>query len=451
MYSKIIKNFIFPLYQLKLPQNERLTTNMNLLEKNQNLSYSELKQFQIKKLRKLLIYTNNNVPFYHDLFKDLNFNPVTVTSPEDISRLPILTKDIIKSHFKELCSTNISKNNLTLTSTSGSTGEPMKFYITSYWRACNMAAAYRSWGWAGYNLGDKMVYLWGATQDLNHNTMNDKIRNTLLRITKLNTNPLTKEKMDDHLRILRKFKPKIINSYSSAAYTLSKYMNEEGIDDIEPTAVLTTGDMLYENRRKSIEQAFNTEIYDYYSGRDTSLQAAECSEHHGYHLSIENAVVEFIKDDEPVSPGEMGNIVITDLNNYAMPFIRYKIGDLGVPSDEICPCGINLPLMKSVKGRIFDRIITPDGKIFTGEYFHCSIIKNNVQSIKEFQIIQKTKDHIILMIVKNGNEKKDDIDRFIKSIKESLGETVQIEVEYTSQIKRTKSGKLRHIISNIKE
>ena len=76
--------------------------------------------------------------------------------------------------------------------------------------------------------------------------------------------------------------------------------------------------------------------------------------------------------------------------------------------------------------------------------------ENNVQSIKEFQIIQKTKDHIILMIVKNGNEKKDDIDRFIKSIKELLGETVQIEVEYTSQIKRTKSGKLRHIISDIK-
>ncbi len=453
MYSKLIKNVIFPLYQVNIPYKEKLTTNMNLFEKTQKLSYYEIQEFQLKKLKKIIGYVNENVPYYHRVFKKLNFDPKNIRSTKELSKLPILTKDIIKKNFKELTSIIIPKNNLFLTSTSGSTAEPMKFYITRYWRSCNMAAAYRSWGWAGYRLGDKMLYLWGATQDLNYNSMNDKFRNKMLRIKKLNTNPLTKEKMNNHIDIIRKFKPKIINSYSSSAYEMSKYVLEKGLEDLTISAVLTTGDMLYENRRKIIEQAFNTEVFDYYSGRDTSLQAAECKEHTGYHLSIENAVVEFLDNEyQPVSPGEMGKIIITDLNNFGMPFLRYEIGDLGVPSDENCNCGINLPMMKSIQGRIFDRIVTPDGIVLTGELFHCLIIEKNVKSIKEFQIIQKTKNHIIVFIVKNEEEKtgEEDIKRFIESIKNTVGDSVQIEVQYTSEIKRTKSGKLRHIISHLK-
>jgi len=134
-------------------------------------------------------------------------------------------------------------------------------------------------------------------------------------------------------------------------------MQKNGIDNIKPKAILTTADMLYDYKRKTIEHIFDCDVFDNYSGRDTTLQAAECSEHFGYHLSIENAVVEFVKENEDVYPGETGKIIITDLCNYAMPFIRYEIGDLGVPSDENCPCGRKLPIMKSVKGRILDTII----------------------------------------------------------------------------------------------
>ncbi|MDH7506378.1 MAG: phenylacetate--CoA ligase family protein [Candidatus Thermoplasmatota archaeon] len=449
MYSKIIKNIIFPLYQIKLQPDERYITYINLLEKSQWWSYSELEKLQLKRLKQLLKHANDNVPFYHKMFKKLNFKPTDVKSVNDLNKLPILTKEIINKNYDELYATNYSKEKLIPFTTSGSTGVPMKFYIDKKWEACNMAAAYRAWEWAGYKLGDKMAYLWGAPWDLKDQRKIDKIRNYLLRIIKLNAFNLTDENMVKYAKILLKFKPKIINTYASVIFLFSEFLKKEGIYNIKPDVILTTADMLYNHQRKFIENIFDCEVFDYYSGRDTTLQAAECSEHNGYHLSIENAVVEFVEENEHVSSGETGKIIITDLCNYTMPFIRYEIGDLGSSSDEKCSCGRSLPIMKSLKGRIFDFIITPEGKHIPGEYFHFTIIDHNIHGIKEFQIVQNSIDKLNVYIVKNPNDKNNDVNRFINIIQNEMGEKVEIKLEYVPSIKRTPSGKLRHIISNV--
>jgi len=449
MYSKIIKNIFFPVYQMKLPRDERYITYMNLLNKTQWWSYSDLEIFQLKKLKQLLKHANDNVPYYHTMFKKLNFKPEYISSVKDLNKLPILTKEIVNNNFNNLYARNYSNEKLILSTTSGSTGTPMKFYIDPKWQACNLSAAYRAWGWAGYKLGDKMVTLWGARSDVSGTRKIDKIREYLLRKKYLDAFNLTDENMATYVKILGKFKPRIINAYASAIFLFSEYLKKEEINFIKPRAILTTADMLYPHQRKSIENTFDCKIFDYYSGRDTSLQAAECSEHIGYHMSIENAVVEFVKQNESVSPGETGKLILTDLCDYAMPFIRYEIGDLGSPSDESCSCGRNLPLMKSFKGRVFDFIITPEGNRISGEYFHCIIIEYDIHSIKEFQIVQESINKLTVYIVKNPNEKINDVDRFITVIQKKVGEKVEIEVKYVSSIKRTSSGKLRHVISNV--
>lgn len=383
------------------------------------------------------------------MFKKLNFKPEDVSDTKDLNKLPILTKEIVNNNFHSLYARNYSPEKLILSTTSGSTGIPMKFYIDPKWQACNLSAAYRSWGWAGYRLGDKMITLWGAHSDFSGTRKVDILREYLLRNKNLDAFDLTDENMALYVKILRAYKPRVINAYASAIFLFSEYLKKENINDIKPRAILTTADMLYPYQRKSIENVFDCQVFDYYSGRDTSLQAAECSEHIGYHMSIENAVVEFVDQNVFVSPGETGKLILTDLCNYAMPFIRYEIGDLGSPSDEKCPCGRNLPIMKSFKGRIFDVIITPDGNRISGEYFHCVIIEHDIRSIKEFQIVQESLNKLTVYIVKNPNEKLDDVNRFIAVIQQKVGETVEIEVKYVSSIKRTSSGKLRHIISNV--
>ncbi len=449
MYSKIIKNIIFPIYQMKLEHEERYITHVNLLDKTQWWSSSELEKLQFKRLKKLLKHADENVPFYHKIFKKLNFKPEYISSVKDLNKLPILTKDIVNKNFDELYARNYPKEKFILSSTGGSTAAPMNFYIDRRWEACNMAAAHRSWSWAGYEFGDKIAYLWSAHQDLKDSSSIDKIRNYLFRTIMLDAFDLTKEKMNKYLDILNKFRPKIINTYASTMFTFSQYITEMGRNPIKPKAILTTADMLYDYKRKSIEQAFNCDVFDYYSGRDTTLQAAECSEHFGYHMSIENAVVEFMKENEHVAIGETGNLIITDLCDYAMPFIRYEIGDLGTPSDEKCPCGRNLPIMKSLVGRTYDYILAQDGRLLSGIFFHSILVYYKIQGIKEFQIIQKTKNKIIMNIVKNENEKTEDIDRFITLIRKNIGEKIEIELNYVSSIERTRTGKLRHVISNL--
>jgi len=450
MYSKILQNIIYPIYQIKQPWDKRLISNLKFLNKTQWWSYSELEKFQLIRLKKLLQHANDNVPFYHRMFKKLDFIPDELTNVNELSKLPILTKEIIRENFDELYARNYPKKDLIPNSTGGSTGTPMTFFVNRRWKTCNEAAAYRGWSWSGYELGDKMVHLWSAHQDLkDQNKIITKIRNHTFRIIKLNTFDLTQENMQEYSKILRKFKPKAILSYASSAYIMSQYIEKSGIEDIRPEAIITTADTLFDYKRKTIERAFGCQVFDSYSGRDTSLQAIECHEHSGYHLSIENAVVEYLRDNEHVASGETGKIILTDLCNYAMPFIRYEIGDLGVPSDDKCPCGRTLPIMKSIKGRILDTIVTPEGKMLTGMFFIALFPDYHIKGIEEYQIIQKRKDKLLIKLVKGENFSDADLNLYVNIIKKNVGDQMEIEIQFVEKIEPTKSGKHRPVISEI--
>ena len=447
MYPFTLRNVIYPLCQMRYPHEERLTSHLRLLEKSQWWKRRELERFQQDRLQKMIKHSYQNTLYYHDMFKSLKLNPADVKNIDDLQKLPILTKEDIRNNLGNLTAKNYSKRELMLSATGGSTGEPMSFFINKEWGAWNMAAAYREWSWAGYKPGDKIAYLWGAPQDLSHQgELKNKMFNLINRTIMLDAFDMTKKTLDEYVRMLRKFKPKVINAYVSAVYLMAQYMENRGINDIKPKAILTSCEMLFDYQRETIERVFGCEVFDYYSGRDTTIHAGECPEHSGYHLAIENAVVEFIRDDEHVESGEMGKIIITDLSNYAMPLIRYEIGDLGVPSDEICSCGRGLPLMKKVVGRVTDIITTKDDKYVHGEFF--THLFYDTRGIKQFQFIQKTKEYAILKIVKKINYSQAELDKIINQIYEQCGD-IRIDVEFVESIPLTSSGKYRFTISEV--
>ena len=446
MYSFMLKNINY-LYQRRYPEEERLIRHLHLLGKSQWWKRSEIEKFQEERFQKLITHAYENTPYYHNMFRNLKLKPDDLKSIEDLQKLPILTKEDIRNNLGDLTAINYSKEELIPSATGGSTGEPMRFFIDKKWNAWNMAAAYREWSWAGYNFGDKVAYLWGAPQDLSHQyELKTKIFNLIQRTIWLNAYYMTEKTLDEYLRILRKFNPKIINAYASAIYLMAKYMEKKGIENIRPKAILTSCEMLFDYQRETIERAFNCEVFDYYSGRDTTLQAGECSLHSGYHLAIENAIIEFIKDDEHVAPGELGKIIITDLSNYAMPFIRYEIGDLGVPSDEMCPCMRGLPLMEKIVGRVTDTITTKEGKHIHGGFFTSLFF--DTEGIKQFQFIQKKKDYAIFRIIKGEQYLQTELDTIIEKIYEQCGD-MKIDVEFVKSIPLTKSGKCRLTISEV--
>lgn len=433
---------------MKNPEEERSLKYLSLLEITQWWNSSKLKQLQQKKLKALLKHAYENVPYYHKMFNQLGLKPQDIKNIADLRRLPILTKDIIRNNLDDLTARSYRKNKLLPAWTGGSTGVPMRFFIDKRWSACSMAAAYREWNWAGYDLGNKIAYLWAAPHDLSIQTkLKNKIINLMDRRIFLDTFNMTEEILDEHINTLKKFKPEIINAVASSAFLMAKYMQKRGIKDIGPKAILTSCEVLFDYQREIIEEVFGCKVFDYYSGRDTSLHAGECPEHTGYHLAIENAIIEFVKYAENVASGELGKIIITDFSNYAMPFIRYDIGDMGIPLDEMCSCGRGLPLMKSIEGRATDSLRKTDGSYITSPML--TIPLKDFENIRQIQIIQKTKDDVTIKLVKGENYSDEDSKSLKTIMKSYLGNEMNIELSFVKSIPPTRSGKHRFVISEI--
>ena len=451
MNSIIVNKLLFPIKDLGLNKEEKLIYNLKYLNKTQWYSLKEIKKIQEKRLRSLINHAYHNVPYYHNLFRELKLKPDDFKNIQNIKKIPILTKDTIVKNFDQLKAINFSSKKFINSSTGGSTGKPLNFLIDRSWSANNMAAAYRSWSWAGYYLGDKMAFLWGSSKELGRIKRN-KLKNfdRVMRIKRFNAFDLTDKKMERYTQNLKKFNPKFINSYSSAIYSLSQFLLNEGISDLYPKSILTTADMLYKFKRKTIEDAFNCKVFDYYSSRETSFQAAECKEHNGYHMSLENAFIEFLKNNLPVNSNEKGKIIVTDLCNFSMPFIRYEIGDLGVPSDELCSCGRKLPLMKSIEGRILDIIVTPRGKKIPGEFFPSIFATYHIKGIKNYQIIQNDKYNLVINIVKREDFNQNTFDFLTNIIKENIGEDMNLDINFVEKIDIPSSGKRRPVISKVR-
>ncbi|MBA7664552.1 Phenylacetate-coenzyme A ligase [subsurface metagenome] len=295
-------------------------------------------------------------------------------------------------------------------------------------------------------MGDKVAYLWGSPRDLSaQQDLSHKILHLVFRTIYLDVFNMSEKRMEEFAQKLVKFKPKAIIAYASAAYLFARFLQHREIKDIRPGAVITQAEKLLQEQRQLIEEIFDCEVFDFYGSREVSAMSAECPQHKGYHISAENVVLEFIKDNKPVPPGETGKILVTDLHNYAMPFIRYENGDLGVPSGEKCSCGRGLPLMHSVEGRITDTLVI--GNKFISSPSLTLIFKD--LPVKQYQLVQETESELTIKIVKTDEYTDNHTEQILKLMQTYVGSNVKLNLQFVSQIPPTKSGKYRFIISKV--
>lgn len=418
---------------------------LHRLERTQWLPLTELRDLQQKKLRALITHAYKNVPYYHKVFREVGMKPDDIKSVNDLLKLPLLTKEIIKKSVpSDIIAKSYDKLKLIKSFTSGTTGDPLIFYRDKEAWSWARAAEFRGWGWGGYKLGDKHIRLWRSPTTIReYSKINYKLKNIFRGIILLHSLDINEEILRAHVDKLRNLNPKIILTYPSAAYELAEFMRREGIDYISPQSILAGCEKLYDFQRKTIESQFGCEVFKWYGSSEIRGIAFEC-EARRLHITMENIIVEIVKDGERVAPGELGEIVVTDLNNYAMPFIRYKIGDIGMLSDETCGCGRELPLIKSVEGRIRDFIVTPQNKMLSPSFF--IDLFNDFKFIKQFQVVQKTKEDIVVKIVSEQKPEEDEINRFLNLIQENTDD-MNIAVDFVDSIPPNKSsGKLELVI-----
>jgi phenylacetate-CoA ligase len=448
LYSKFAKYVIYPMFQIYMRMDA--LRHLEELEKTQWLSVDEIKKIQWKKLKNLLEYAYANVPFYHGVFKTLNMTPKDIITPEDFRKLPLLNKEDIRNNITNIVSSNYKIRDLIPDSTGGSTGVNLDFFRDRKHSGYRNAIGLRNMRWAGLEIGDKSAELWGSPFDISRQgRLKNKIYNKLFRTLFLSSYNLSIENMHIYARKLIRYKPKVIIGYSSSLYFFAKFLEENGIKSINPKSIISSAEVLYDYQRELIESVFQCKVFNRYGCREFGAIAQECSQHLGMHINSEHVFVEYLKGDgEPVALGERGELVITDLDNYGMPFIRYRIGDIGVLSDRKCNCGRGFPIMEKVEGRTFDIIVGTNGRYFDGHFFSI-LLRTAVDGIKQFQVVQESENEINIKIVVDKVFKTEYIDMLTNKIHECCGKDMQVNFKIVDEIPPTESGKFRFIISKV--
>jgi len=443
---KDVSKTIYSFYQ-KLKGNSELFSYLENLKMTQFYTPEKIKSLQWEKLKKLLIYSGANCLYYKKLFKKNNINIADINTYNDFLRIPLLDKKEVRENFFSIISNKFDKNQLLLNHSSGSTGQPLAFYQTKEFKLMAKAHQLRNYEWCGYEIGDKFALLWGSEIYFNSKFFFDKLENYLYNRLEFNTFCLTEDVLKRYALRLSKFSPKLISTYVSSIYLIGQIVKKYNLPQIKVGAIQTTSEVISDFQRSFIKKNFGVDIFDKYGSRETNVIAHECIKHNGLHINSENVFVEFLRDNKPVKEGEVGEVVVTNLNNYGMPLIRYRMHDLARPLSN-CDCGLGLPKMSHVIGRRSDMIVTADGGFVDSYLF--SYILMRFENIKAFQIVQDTLNKLrIRLIVKEKPDEGFEIE-ISKLINKFAGKNFRIKFEYVEQISPLSSGKYRLTISHVK-
>ncbi len=417
------------------------------------LSIDEIKELQLKKLEKLLKHAYDNVPYYKKLFDENEIKPENIQTFEDLSEIPLLNKETVKENANgSLLSRNIDYSKVLKIRTSGSTGMPLHIYADVRQLDMRYAAVLRCWEWTGWRFGDKSIRLWHQTIGMTEEqTVKEWLDAFLMRREFLPVFEMNDKNLMKYILKIREYQPKIMDGYAEAFDILANFIRANEIDDIFVPAVISSAQMLSDKMRENISQNMHTEIFDRYGCREFSTIAHECKFHKGYHVNAENLIVELIKNGKPAKKREIGEVVITDLNNYSQPQIRYQTGDLAKCVSEKCPCGRGLPLIGKIYGRTKGVVIGLNGRYLTTSFF-LHYLKDYEDEIRQFQVIQERKNLIIIRIIPENLRKgifSKSRERIARDFKNFLGRNMQINFELTDKIEMVRTGKYLSVISKL--
>lgn len=320
----------------------------------------------------------------------------------------------------------------------------MRFSRDNACLASKEAALYRFEKWTGWDFGERMGLVWPAQQDyVGHWTIKSRIKNELAgRQVVFPAAIIDDSSCEWYVQELLRKRPTMIRAFSSPVYELAKYLEKKGVDDIILKGVITTGEPLYVHQRELISRVFRCDVFDSYRSREAGPLAQECEVHHGMHINAESLYVEvdssrnFAEEDE-----SMGDLIITDLLNYGMPLIRYQMGDVGVLSKRVCPCGRGLPILDNIKGRTADIFITPEKKRIAAGSLVLYLVDEAPGVLGQVQIIQDRIDHLTIRMTRDPSPTPEIMDYQRTTVRRLFGDKMQVSFDLVDKIPMEKSGK----------
>jgi len=302
--------------------------------------------------------------------------------------------------------------------------------------------------WSGWRRGQSVAKVWGNPEYRQHG-VKGWLRNRLYdRAVHLDTLKMHPDEVRRFAARLYRTRPALIFGHAHSVFLLADAIRRDGLPAYQPRGIITTAMVLHPWQRRTIEAVFGCPVTNRYGCEEVSLIACECEAHHGLHVNADSVLVEVLRDGKPTPPGIPGKIVVTDLSNFAMPLIRYEVGDVGILASRRCPCGRGLPLLEAIEGREADYVVTASGHLISG----ISLTENFatlVPGIAQIQIVQETIRRFLFRIVADRGFGESSRRRMDELVAERFGSDAEYRCEFVGVIPQEPSGKYRFCISHV--
>jgi phenylacetate-CoA ligase len=415
--------------------------SLKFLQESQYWSNAQLYEFQQKTLTQYLEQVLPATPYYRrrDVYRPSG----------DLASYPILTKQEVRLHSRQLISEDVQREQCRWGQTSGTTGTPLRFPLTL--KCFQREYAFRAlhYSWSGVNLDERPpIAICAGHPVASHRQaappywVYDRANNWLI----LSSYHLSQKNLAAYVRELERFQPVLLAGYPSSLYLLALAYQRHGATGLRLRGVFTGSETLLAFQRAAMEQAFGTKVFNWYGNSEMCANIVEC-EYGEMHLKLEHSFVEVLDvENRPCKPGASGRLICTGFGNHAFPLIRYEIGDVVTLSPETTSrCGRGGTLVTAVEGRTEDYIVTPDGKL-VGRLDHLFKGKKNVV---EAQVVQHCVEEIIIRIVPSPDFTSSDELEIRQEAVERLGDSIRISFEYVDRLHRGRNGKCPFIVSSL--
>jgi phenylacetate-CoA ligase len=448
LYRQIVRGLLHPLALWRAGELAE-ARYLRDFEASQFLPPEEIQALQRERLRRLLDHAYTRCPLYRQRFNRAGLTPADIRTLDDLRLLPVLQKCDIQEQRDELVAHGWLAGDLILNRTGGSTGTPLTFYLSRD-RKCSRAAATRRHNrWAGWDVGDKVALLWGAPRDAAAGWRARLRRRFLERSLFLDAGHITAARLARFHDALKRFRPRILLAYAQAAVLFARFLRSRGLCAYRPHALVTSAEVLEPEQRNLLEEVFGCQVFNRYGCRETSVVASECPAHDGLHVMAEGIYVEVVRGNEPAAPGQPGALLLTDLLNYAMPLIRYRVGDVGAWAEGHCRCGRGLPRLRQVAGRVTDFLVGADGRLVSGSFLSIYLVGQR-PSLGQVQIRQDRAGQAHFRVrPPHGRLSDADLDYLHAGTRAYLGEEVRVSWEVVDELPSEPSGKFLFCRSSV--
>jgi phenylacetate-coenzyme A ligase PaaK-like adenylate-forming protein len=424
---------------------------MRELQRLERMSLEENRNSQWQAISRLLQHAYDSTPFYRQRLESVRAKPAEFQSFDDLQKIPALTRDDIRRNLEGLWSRRYPKELLKIAATGGTTDTPVPLLRSPECLTEKLAVQFHFNTWAGMWPGDKVFRFWGAQQDYSPNPSwrwRFYLRH-LMRTVIAPTSLLSPAILESYRHLLNDFQPKVIYAYPTPLTLFCEYLSESKRPYHHPRSAICTAEPLLPHQRQIIEQTLRCEVFEHYGTRDFGMVGAECEAHQGMHLNPSAVFVEFVPIEGAEEDG-LHEILVTDLLNYGMPLIRYRINDCAIPASARCECGRGFPLIKKIVGRTTDNFYLANGNVVPGVALTNRVIQV-CPGLKKVQVIQNTLSDFHIRYVPGPDFSTSDLALLGSKLRVFFPDPLQWTFEEVAEIERERSGKTRFCISHVKK